>query len=58
MRNDAAQEPEYPAALERLSEAGSWRHKFSTESFQSMPYGEPSISRRVYVYQKFGGQET
>ena len=50
MRDDAAQEPEYPAALTRLSDAGAWSEVFSTPSFQSMPYGEPDVSHRVHAY--------
>ena len=50
LRDDPAQEPEYPAALERLEAAGAWEPVFATPSFQSMPYGEPDISHRVHVY--------
>ncbi|MDE0770452.1 MAG: class I SAM-dependent methyltransferase, partial [Opitutaceae bacterium] len=51
LRDDPAQEPQYPAALQRLSESGLWREMFVTESFFSMPYGEPEISHRVHVYE-------
>lgn len=50
LRDDPAQEPEYPAALDRLEQAGAWTPVFATPSFQSMPYGEPEISHRVHVY--------
>ena len=50
MRDDPAQEPEYPAALVRLKAAGAWSPVFATPSFQSMPYGEPEISHKVHVY--------
>ncbi|MEM7428501.1 MAG: class I SAM-dependent methyltransferase [Pseudomonadota bacterium] len=50
LRDDEMQEPEYTAALERHEEEGNWEPVFATESFQSMPYGEPEISHRVHVY--------
>ena len=52
MRNDAAQEPEYPARLEHHTQLGNWQHIFSTDGFHSMPYGEPSITHQVHVYEK------
>ena len=52
LRDDVNQEPEYPQAVKRHEKAGNWRHLFSTESFRSMPYGEPEISHRVHVYEK------
>ncbi len=52
MRNDPAQEPGYPAALERLSKEGRWKKLFTTEGFQSMPYGEPSVTHQIHVYEK------
>ncbi|MDP6791813.1 MAG: class I SAM-dependent methyltransferase [Arenicellales bacterium] len=51
LRDDPAQEPEYPEAVKRLTDAGLWREAFTTESFHSMPYGEPQITHRVHVYQ-------
>ena len=51
MRDDPAQEPEYPEAVIALAEAGLWRKVFSTESFYSMPYGEPDITHRIHVYE-------
>jgi len=51
MRDDPAQEPEYPETVTALAEAGLWRKVFSTESFYSMPYGEPDITHRVHVYE-------
>ena len=51
MRDDPAQEPEYPEAVTALAEAGLWRKVFSTESFYSMPYGEPDITHRIHVYE-------
>ena len=51
MRDDPAQEPEYPATVIALAEAGLWHKVFSTESFYSMPYGEPEITHRVHVYE-------
>ena len=52
MRNDPDQEPGYPAALEHHTEAGNWRHIFSTEGFQSMPYGQQEVTHQVHVYEK------
>ena len=51
LRDDPAQEPDYPGALLRLTVSGAWREIFVTESFKSMPYGEPEISHRVHVYE-------
>ena len=51
MRDDPAQEPEYPEAVKALADAGLWREVFSTATFQGMPYGEPEITHRVHVYE-------
>ncbi len=50
LRDDPGQEPDYPAALERLEAAGAWTPIFSTPSFRSMPYGEPEVTHRIHVY--------
>lgn len=50
LRDDAGQEPEYPAEVAALGDAGLWSHVFSTDPFRSMPYGEPEVSHRVHVY--------
>ncbi|MCP5083436.1 MAG: class I SAM-dependent methyltransferase [Alphaproteobacteria bacterium] len=50
LRDDPAQEPEYPAALARLEQTGAWTPVFATPSFQSMPYGEPDVTHAVHVY--------
>lgn len=50
LRDDAKQEPEYPAMLKRLEDDGAWSPVFRTDSFYSMPYGEPEITHRVHVY--------
>ena len=52
MRNDSAQEPEYPAAIAQYTAQDHWRHVFSTDGFVSMPYGEPTVSHQIHVYQK------
>ena len=52
LRDDSAQQPDYPAALERHEKAGSWEPVFTSASFQSLPYGEPEISHRIHVYRK------
>ena len=51
LRDDSAQEPEYPEAIKKLTDAGLWREVFTTDSFHSMPYGEPQITHRVHVYE-------
>ena len=50
LRDDPAQDPAYPAALERLASIGAWEPVFVTSSFQSLPYGEPEITHRIHVY--------
>ncbi len=50
LRDDPAQEPDYPAALERLEAEGAWSPVFRTPSLRSMPYGEPDVTHRVHVY--------
>ena len=50
MRDDPLQEPEYPAMLEKLVNAGYWQPVFSGISFHSMPYAEPEITHRIHVY--------
>lgn len=51
LRCDANQDPDYPAALTRLSDEGSWQHMFSTRAVQSMPYGEPDVLHKIHVYE-------
>ncbi len=51
LRSDAAQLPEYPAALARLEAAGAWRPVFATAPFASMPYGEPDIRHQIHCYE-------
>jgi len=50
LRDDAAQEPAYPAMLARLERDGAWSPVFCTDSFKSMPYGEPDVTHSVHVY--------
>ena len=50
MRDDPAQEPEYPATLARLEDEGKWTPVFKSKSFHSMPYAEPEITHRIHVY--------
>ena len=52
LRDDATQDPAYPAALERLAQASAWHPIFATEPFQSMPYGEPEVLHRIHVYER------
>ncbi|HCK75775.1 MAG TPA: class I SAM-dependent methyltransferase [Gammaproteobacteria bacterium] len=51
LRDDPAQDPEYPETVKKLTEEGLWREVFSTSSFHGMPYGEPEITHRVHVYE-------
>ena len=51
LRSDDGQKPEYPAAIDGLTQAGAWTHVFSTKSFHSMPYGEPDVLHQVHVYE-------
>ena len=51
LRDDPAQEPAYPEAVERLEKEGAWELVFQTPSFRGMPYGEPDVTHRVHVYQ-------
>lgn len=50
MRDDPLQEPEYPDMLDKLESEGKWSLLFKGDKFLSMPYGEPQIMHRVYVY--------
>lgn len=50
LRDDPAQDPAYPGALDRLEQDRVWTPVFKSESFHSMPYGEPDVSHRVHVY--------
>ncbi len=54
LRDDATQDPAYPAALERLTQSGAWRPVFATAPFQSMPYGEPDVFHCIHVYERAG----
>ncbi|NKB75803.1 MAG: methyltransferase domain-containing protein [Gammaproteobacteria bacterium] len=50
MRDDALQEPEYPAIISKLEIEEKWEFAFKSSSFHSMPYGEPEITHRIHVY--------
>ncbi|MEM9603012.1 MAG: class I SAM-dependent methyltransferase [Pseudomonadota bacterium] len=50
LRDDAGQDRAYLDALPARDHL--WRAVFRTPTFQTMPYGEPEIRNRVYVYQK------
>ncbi len=52
LREDAGQDPAYPAAVKRLEDAGTWTPEFVSDSFHSMPYGEgdADITHRIHVY--------
>lgn len=50
MRDDPLQESGYPERVAKLETEGKWKLIFRTESFHSMPYGEPEITHRVHVY--------
>ena len=50
MRVDAAQDPSYPAAMAEYESAGRWKKVFETDTFDTMPIGEPDVQTKVYVY--------
>lgn len=50
MRVDAAQDPSYPAAMAQYESAGRWQKIFETDTFDTMPIGEPDVQSKVYVY--------
>jgi len=52
LRDDPAQEPDYPARVAALTEAGAWHEVWSSDSYQSMPYGAEAVTHRVHVYRK------
>ena len=52
LRDDAAQEPEYPARVQALTDRGAWEGVWTSPSFQSMPYGAPEVTHRLHVYRK------
>ncbi len=54
MRNDAGQDPDYPAALERLEAAGAWAPVFVTPTFHTLPYGEKDVTHQIQVYRVTG----
>ena len=51
MRSDPSQQPQYPAAIDRLVRSGAWTHVFSTNGFHSLPYGEPEVIHQIHVYE-------
>ena len=50
LRDDDGQDPAYLAALPARDHL--WEPVFKTPAFQTMPYGEPEVRNRVYVYRK------
>lgn len=52
MRDDKGQGAEYFTALDELDASGAWDRKFVSQPFQSLPYGEPEVFHRVYLYYK------
>ena len=54
IRDDAQQEPQYPNTVAELDASGVWRREFCTAPFQSMPFGEPEVYHRAFLYYKNG----
>ena len=52
LRDDAAQEQEYPDKVAALSEAEKWEEVWSSPSVHSMPYGAEEVTHRIHVYRK------
>lgn len=52
LRDDPAQDPAYPTRVAALSDAGAWEEIWSSDGFQSMPYGAAEVTHRVHVYRK------
>lgn len=55
LRDDADQDPAYPARVAALSDMGAWSEVWSSDSIRSMPYGAPEVTHRIHVYCKAGG---
>ena len=55
LRDDPAQDPAYPARVAELTKAGAWDEVWSSDGFQSMPYGTGEVTHRIHVYRKSGG---
>lgn len=51
LRVDDAQDPAYPTQISEYEQAGLWEKEFATETFRTMPIGDPELLSRVYVYQ-------
>ncbi|MEM6987172.1 MAG: class I SAM-dependent methyltransferase [Pseudomonadota bacterium] len=52
LRDDAAQEPAYPARVAALTESGVWSEVWTSPSVRSMPYGAGEVTHRLHVYRK------
>ncbi|MEM6987127.1 MAG: class I SAM-dependent methyltransferase, partial [Pseudomonadota bacterium] len=50
LRDDPGQDRAYLDALPARDHL--WQQVFKTPTFQTMPYGEPEIRNRVFVYQR------
>ena len=53
-RDDPGQESQYPDTIAELDGSGIWQLAFRSEPFQSLPYGEPEVFHRVFLYHKAG----
>lgn len=51
LRDDAGQDPAYEARMRALEEEGAWRQLYRSHLIQTMPYGEPEVFNRVFVYE-------
>ena len=50
LRVDQGQLPAYPARVGFHEQAGRWTKTFETNSFQSLPLGEPQVLHKIYLY--------
>jgi SAM-dependent methyltransferase len=50
LRVDDGQDPAYPAAVAEHEKTNRWSKVFETQTFASMPLGEPEVIHKVFVY--------
>ena len=51
LRDDPTIDPRYQQVVDAHSEANRWNNLYTSDLFQSMPYGEPDVLHRFHVYQ-------
>ena len=50
LRDDAAMDPAYASRAVALEREGRWHRLHRSAPFRGMPYGEPSMTHRVYAF--------